>query len=178
MRVGFSDIHPTLYVVSPRWKRLDSAVWPRLGSSLIQTQSWTTVRESYSRALEEGPLLQPHFYPPLTRVASPQLKIGQNKRRRRRRRRKQHVRWKSQQRELTALHCAVLGGAATCSEGFVICFLKVPLACLFSMAATGQPNTQYTIQPIAWELSENISQNLRNKWPPHLVRTAADGCIA
>ena len=26
-------------------------------------------------------------------------------------------------------------GAATCSEGFVKCFLKVPLACLGSMAA-------------------------------------------
>ena len=32
------------------------------------------------------------------------------------------------------------GGAATCSEGFVICFLKVPLACLGSMAAAVQPN--------------------------------------
>ena len=156
MRVGFSDIHPTLYVVSPRWKRLDSAVWPRLGSSLIQTQSWTTVRESYSRALEEGPLLQPHFYPPLTRVASPQLKIGQNKRRRRRRR-KQHVRWKSQQRELTALHCAVLGGAATCSEGFVICFPKVPLACLFSMAATGQPNSLGTLRKHFAKPSEQVA---------------------
>ena len=35
----------------------------------------------------------------------------------------------------------VLGGAATCSEGFVICFLKVPLACLGSMAAAVQPNS-------------------------------------
>ena len=33
------------------------------------------------------------------------------------------------------------GGAATCSEGFVICFLKVPLACLGSMAAAVQPNS-------------------------------------
>ena len=36
------------------------AVWPRenwLGSSLNQIQGWTTVRESYSRALEQGPLL-------------------------------------------------------------------------------------------------------------------------
>ena len=33
------------------------------------------------------------------------------------------------------------GGAATCSEGFVICFLKVPLACLGSMAAAIQPNS-------------------------------------
>ena len=29
----------------------------------------------------------------------------------------------------------ILGGAATCSEGFVIYSLKVPLACLGSMAA-------------------------------------------
>ena len=38
----------------------------------------------------------------------------------------------------------VLGGAATCSEGFVIYFLKVPLACLGSlgsMAAAVQPNS-------------------------------------
>ena len=35
------------------------AVWPMenwLGSSLEQIQGWTTVRESYSRALEPGPL--------------------------------------------------------------------------------------------------------------------------
>ena len=29
----------------------------------------------------------------------------------------------------------------TCSEGFVICFLKVPLACLGSMAAAVEPNS-------------------------------------
>ena len=34
---------------------------------------------------------------------------------------------------------ALLGGAATCSEGFVICLLKVRLACLGSMAAAVQP---------------------------------------
>ena len=34
-----------------------------------------------------------------------------------------------------AILVIILGGAATCSEGFVICFLKVPLACLGSMAA-------------------------------------------
>ena len=36
-----------------------SAVWPMenwLGSSLNQILGWTTVRESYSRALEQGPL--------------------------------------------------------------------------------------------------------------------------
>ena len=35
------------------------AVWPmenRLDSSLNQIQGWTTVRGSYSRALEQGPL--------------------------------------------------------------------------------------------------------------------------
>ena len=34
----------------------------------------------------------------------------------------------------------VLGGVATCSEGFVLCFLKVPLAWLGSMAAAVQPD--------------------------------------
>ena len=34
----------------------------------------------------------------------------------------------------------LLGGAATCSEGFVICFPKVSLSCLGSMAAAVQPN--------------------------------------
>ena len=35
--------------------------WP--GSSLNQIQGWTTVRESYSRVLEQGPLnLANHFY--------------------------------------------------------------------------------------------------------------------
>ena len=35
----------------------------------------------------------------------------------------------------------VLGGAATCSKGFVICFLNVPLTCLGSMAIAVQPNS-------------------------------------
>ena len=34
----------------------------------------------------------------------------------------------------------LLGGAATGSEGFVTYFLKVPLACLGSMAAAVQPS--------------------------------------
>ena len=37
------------------------AVWPMenwLGSSQNQIQDWTTVRESYSRALEQGPLVE------------------------------------------------------------------------------------------------------------------------
>ena len=39
----------------------------------------------------------------------------------------------------------ILGGAATCSEGFVICFLKVSLACLGSMAAAVQPTARGTL---------------------------------
>ena len=34
----------------------------------------------------------------------------------------------------------ILGGVDTCSEGSIICFLKVPLACLGSMEAEVQPN--------------------------------------
>ena len=45
------------------------------------------------------------------------------------------------------------GGAASCSEGFVVCFLKVPHACWGSMAAATQPNGP-------GGLSENILQNL------------------
>ena len=51
----------------------------------------------------------------------------------------------------------LLGGAATCSEGFLICFLKVPFDCLGSMAAAVMPG----------ELSE---KNLRNKWLPHPIQ--------
>ena len=39
-----------------------------------------------------------------------------------------------------------MGGAAACSEGFVACFLKVPLACLGSMAAALQPNSLGTLR--------------------------------
>ena len=35
---------------------------------------------------------------------------------------------------------SILGGAATCVQGFVISFLKVPLACLGCMAAAVQPS--------------------------------------
>ena len=55
------------------------------------------------------------------------------------------------------LVCLILGGAATCSEGFLICFLKVPFDCLGSMAAAVMPG----------ELSE---KNLRNKWLPHPIQ--------
>ena len=37
-------------------------------------------------------------------------------------------------------------GAATCSEGFVFCFLKGPFACLVSMAAAVQPNCLWNSQ--------------------------------
>ena len=40
---------------------------------------------------------------------------------------------------------SLLGGAVTCSEGFVTVFLKVPLACLGSMAAAVQQLAIITI---------------------------------
>ena len=51
------------------------------------------------------------------------------------------------------------GGGATCSKGFVICFLKIPIACVGSCCTAQWPG----------ELSENILQNLRNKLRPHTV---------
>ena len=54
----------------------------------------------------------------------------------------------------------VLGGAATCSKGFVICFRKK------SPRLLRQHGSSSTVQqPV--ELSKNILQNLQNKWPPH-----------
>ena len=41
---------------------------------------------------------------------------------------------------------SLLGGAVTCSEGFVTVFLKVPLACLGSMAAAVQHNSLGTLR--------------------------------
>ena len=55
----------------------------------------------------------------------------------------------------------ILDGAATCSEGFVKSFIKVPLACLGSMHGS----CSISLQP--GELSEKSEQNLWNKWPPH-----------
>ena len=44
---------------------------------------------------------------------------------------------------------AILVGAATCFKGFVTCSLKIPLACLGSMAAAVKPkglrNSQETV---------------------------------
>ena len=57
------------------------------------------------------------------------------------------------------VHPAVLGGAATCSEGVVNCFLRAPQAVrLFCNCSCH-----------AAQASEGILQNLRNKWPPHPV---------
>ena len=55
----------------------------------------------------------------------------------------------------------ILDGAATCFEGFVKSFIKVPLACLGSMHGS----CSISLQP--GELSEKSEQNLWNKWPPH-----------
>ena len=54
----------------------------------------------------------------------------------------------------------ILGGAATSSEDFLTCFLKVPLPCLGSMAAAVQPN-------ILGTLRKHFTKP--NKWQPHLV---------
>ena len=54
------------------------------------------------------------------------------------------------------------GGAATCSEGCVVNFLKVPLACWGSSVAAVQPNSLGNSQKTSYKTS-------RNKWPPHLV---------
>ena len=49
-------------------------------------------------------------------------------------------------------------------QGFVICFRKVPLACLGSMAAAVQP------------YSLGNSQKLWNKWPPHPIYCGSVHC--
>ena len=52
MKVVFSNSKPTLYMVSPRWNRVDSLLnW--LGFSMNEIQGWTTVRKVYSRALSK-----------------------------------------------------------------------------------------------------------------------------
>ena len=58
--------------------------------------------------------------------------------------------------------CSIPGGAATCSEGFVVSFLKVPLACWGSSVAAVQPNNLGNSQKTYFKTS-------RIKWPPHLV---------
>ena len=66
--------------------------------------------------------------------------------------------------QLPFFQCAIEipGGAATCSEGFVVCFLKVHLVCWGSMAAAVQPNSLGNSQKISYKTSQN-------KWPPHPV---------
>ena len=57
MPAALSDIHPTLYVVSPWWKRLVSAIWPMdnwLGSSMNHIQDRDTVWACCNHALEKG----------------------------------------------------------------------------------------------------------------------------
>ena len=56
---------------------------------------------------------------------------------------------------------AILGGAATCSEGFLIFFLKV-------LGQHGSCNTA----DLPGELSDKSNQNLPNKWPPHPAKSA------
>ena len=56
---------------------------------------------------------------------------------------------------------ALQPGAATCSKGFVVCFLKFP----FLAWAAWQ--LQYSLWPV--ELSENMLQSLRNKLLPQSV---------
>ena len=60
----------------------------------------------------------------------------------------------------------IQSGAAGCVKGFLTCYLKVPLACLGSMAAAFQPNL-----PV--ELSENMLQNLFLNLPPKTVLRSA-----
>ena len=73
-----------------------------------------------------------------------------------------------------------MGGAATCSEGFVACFLKVPLACLGSMAAALQPNSLGTLRNHFTKPSEQVAappgmlvralcRMCKRSWPPHLT---------
>ena len=54
----------------------------------------------------------------------------------------------------------ILGGAATCFDGFVICFLKVPLACLGSIAAAVQPNSLGTLRKHFIKPSEQLPSHL------------------
>ena len=63
-------------------------------------------------------------------------------------------------------HLDLPGGAATCSKGFVVHFLKVPLACWGSSVAAVQPNSLGNSQKTFYKTSQN-------KWPPHLVEFPA-----
>ena len=75
----------------------------------------------------------------------------------------------------TLLSMYILGGAATCSEGFVICFLKVPFACLGSMAAAvawgtfrkhfTKPSEQVAAPPSIYHSTPLIQLEIQG--PPH-----------
>ena len=56
-------------------------------------------------------------------------------------------------------------GAATCSEGFVKCCLRVPHYDYYFLSQHG--SCSIAGRPV--KLSENILQNLRNKLPPKTV---------
>ena len=51
----------------------------------------------------------------------------------------------------------ILGGAAICFEGFLTCFLKVPLACLGSMVAAVQLNSLGTLGKHFTKPSEQVA---------------------
>ena len=69
----------------------------------------------------------------------------------------------------------ILGGAATCSEGFEICFLKVPLACLGSMAAAVQPSSLGTLRKHFTKPSEQVAAPPSMKrWVIHLYGPRVD----
>ena len=59
----------------------------------------------------------------------------------------------------------VQSGAATCSEGFVICFLEAPLACLSSITAAVQPNS-------LWNSQKTFYKTFRTSCCPRLYLTS------
>ena len=61
---------------------------------------------------------------------------------------------------LLILRSTLQSAAATYSQGFVICFLKVPLACMYSCSTAQWPG----------ELSDICLQKLWNKLPPQTER--------
>ena len=58
------------------------------------------------------------------------------------------------------IHC----GAATCSEGFLICFLKLSLAGLGSMADAVQPNSLGTLRKHVTKPSEQVAASPSRLW--------------
>ena len=64
------------------------------------------------------------------------------------------------QRDLERFFIDLLGGEATCSEGFVMCFLKVPLACLGSRAAAVQPSGCCKVSLVPKYLTKDTFQSI------------------